>query len=48
MWQGDESNQFKETNIVYDYNGRVYYITDSGDKIELVYEGYDKSRDSQR
>lgn len=31
MWQGDESNQFKETNIVYDYNGRVYYITDSGD-----------------
>ncbi|MBU5477741.1 transposase [Eubacterium sp. MSJ-13] len=48
MWQGDETKQFKDTNIVYDYKGRVYYITDSGEEIELVYKGYDKSRDSQR
>ena len=48
MWQGDETKQFKDTNIVYDYKGRVYYITDSGEKIELIYKGNDKSRDSQR
>ena len=48
MWQGDETKQFKDTNIVYDYKGRVYYIIDSGEKIELIYKGYDKSRDSQR
>jgi len=48
MWQGDETKQFKDTNIVYDYKGKVYYITDSGKEIELVYKGYDKSRDSQR
>lgn len=48
MWQGDETKQFKDTNIVYDYKGSVYYITDSGEKIELIYKGYDKSRDSQR
>ena len=48
MWQGDETKQFKDTNIVYDYKGSVYYITDSGEKIELIYKGYDKSRNSQR
>ncbi|UYJ40557.1 MAG: transposase [Lachnospiraceae bacterium] len=48
MWHGNETKQFKDTNIVYDYKGRVYYITDSGEEIELVYKGYDKSRDSQR
>ena len=48
MWQGDETKQFKDTNIVYNYKGKVYYITDSGKEIELLYKGYDKSRDSQR
>ena len=36
------------TNIVYNYKGKVYYITDSGKEIELLYKSYDKSRDSQR
>ena len=48
MWKGDETKQFKDTKIVYDYKGIVYYIKDSGEKIELVYKGYDKSRDSHR
>lgn len=48
MWQWDETKQFKDTNIVYNYKGKVYYITDSGKEIELLYKGYDKSRDSQR
>ena len=48
MCQGDETKQFKDTNIVYNYKGKVYYITDSGKEIELLYKGYDKSRDSQR
>ena len=45
MWKGDETKQFKDTNIVYNYKGKVYYITDSGKEIELLYKGYDKSRD---
>ena len=48
MWQGDETKQFKDTNIVYNYKGKVYYITDSGKEIELLYKGYDKSRVSLR
>ena len=48
MCQGDETKQFKDMNIVYNYKGKVYYITDSGKEIELLYKGYDKSRDSQR
>ena len=46
--KGYETKQFKDTNIVYNYKGKVYYITDSGKEIELLYKGYDKSRDSQR
>ena len=48
MWKGDETKQFKDTNIVYNYKGKVYYITDSGKEIELLYKGYDKSRVSLR
>ena len=48
MWKGEETRQFKDTNIVYNYKGEVYYITDSGEEIKLIYKGYDKSRNSQR
>ena len=24
MWQGDETKQFKDTNIVYNYKGKAY------------------------
>lgn len=47
-WQGDETRQFKDTDLVYSYNGKVYFVTETGEKMELLYRGYDKSRDCNR
>lgn len=33
---------------MYRYNGKVYYVTEDRETIELVYKGYDKSCDSLR
>lgn len=38
----------KNTDLVYSYNGKVYFVNEDGDKIELLYRGYDKSRDCNR
>lgn len=48
MWQGDETKQFKETDLVYSFNGKVYFVDEKGNPIELIYKGYDKSRNSSR
>ena len=49
LWKGEETRQFKNTDIVYNYKGKVYYISENtGETIELEYRGYDKSRDCQR
>ncbi len=48
MWQGDETKQFKDTDLVYSYNGKVYFVDEKGKATELIYKGYDKSRDSSR
>ena len=49
LWKGEETRQFKNTDIVYNYKGEVYYISEAtGETIELEYRGYDKSRDCQR
>lgn len=49
LWKGEETRQFKNTDIVYNYKGKVYYIVEAtGETIELEYRGYDKSRDCQR
>ena len=34
--------------MIYNYCGKVYYVSETGEPIELVYRGYDKSRDSHR
>lgn len=47
-WQGDKTKQFKNTDLVYTYNGKVYFVNEYGEKIELLYRGYDKSRDCNR
>ena len=47
-WQGEETKQFKDTDLIYNYCGKVYYVSETGEPIELVYRGYDKSRDSHR
>lgn len=48
MWQGDEMKQFKDTDLVYSFNGKVYFVDERGTPIELLYKGYDKSRNSSR
>ncbi len=48
MWEGDETKQFKDTDLVYSFNGKVYFIDERGTPIELLYKGYDKSRNSSR
>ena len=47
-WQGEETRQFLETDLIYDYKGKVSFVPERGDPIELLYRGYDKSRDCQR
>ena len=45
---GEETHQYRETNLVYNYKGTVWYIEEDGSRTELLYRGYDKSTDSLR
>jgi len=45
---GEETKQYKDTDIVYTYDGKVYYVNDDVKQIKLRYLGYDKSSDSLR
>lgn len=45
---GEEIHQYKDSNLVYDYKGTVWYVEEDGKKTELMYKGYDKSTDSLR
>lgn len=44
----EETHQYKDTNLVYNYRGTVWYVEEDGTKTEPVYKGYDKSTDSLR
>lgn len=45
---GEKTKQYKDTNLTYTFNGRVFYTNEVGKEIELMYKGYDKSSDSAR
>lgn len=45
---GEETHQYKNTKLVYNYKGTVWYEEESGEKTKLSYKGYDKSTDSLR
>ncbi len=47
MWT-EETRQYKNTDIVYTYNGIVGMIDDNGEYSELKYVGYDKTRETLR
>lgn len=48
-WRGGEkTKQYKNTNLTYTFNGKVFYTNEAGKEIELMYKGYDKSNDSAR
>ena len=38
---GEATKQYKNTDIVYDYQGNVYFVDDSGKQHRMLYEGYD-------
>lgn len=45
---GEETHQYKDTQLVYNYEGTVWYVGENGEKTELLYRGYDKGTDSLR
>ena len=45
MWKDKEqTKQYKDTNMVYDYKGNVYFIDDNAIQHKMKYEGYDKQK----
>ena len=45
MWKdGEATKQYKDTNMVYDYQGNVYYVDELGKQHKMNYEGYDKQK----
>jgi len=45
MWkESEETKQYKNTNIVYNYKGDVYYVDDNCEKHKMKYMGYDKQK----
>ena len=48
QWKEDETRQHLDTDLIDNQSGQVWYVTDNGKAIELVYKGYDKSSDSLR
>jgi hypothetical protein len=45
---GEKTKQYKNTDIVYDYAGQVYYVDETGEKHKMLYRGYDASRNCLR
>lgn len=45
---GEETHQYRNTDLVYNYKGDVWYVDKKGEKIQMSYKGYDKSTDSLR
>lgn len=49
QWKdGEKTKQYKDTDIVYTYDGDVFYIDEKGEKIPMKYLGYDKVKDKLR
>lgn len=48
QWKGDKTKQYKDTDIVYTYDGKVSIVEDNGEMIPLKYLGYDKVKNTLR
>jgi hypothetical protein len=45
---GEETKQYKDTDIIYTYDGKVSIINDNGENVPLKYLGYDKVKNTLR
>jgi len=41
---GEVTRQYKDTDIVYDYQGNVFFVDDRGKQHRMIYEGYDAQK----
>jgi hypothetical protein len=41
---GEPTKQYKDTSMVYDYRGTVYYVDEQNKQHKMKYEGYDKQK----
>lgn len=49
QWKDKEkTKQYKNTNIVYTYDGKVFYTEDNGELTPMRYLGYDKAKNKLR
>lgn len=47
-WKDEQTKQYKDTNIVYTYDGKVIMVNDKGEMEPLKYLGYDKIKNTLR
>jgi hypothetical protein len=44
-WKDSEATkQYKDTDIVYNYKGEVFYVEQDGKQVKMAYEGYDRQK----
>lgn len=41
---GEPTKQYKNTDIVYDYQGNVFFVEEGGKQVRMRYKGYDKTK----
>lgn len=46
QWKDEETRQYKDTSLVYNYKGDVFYYVDAHQRIELRFAGYETRTDS--
>jgi len=44
MWRNETTKQYKDTNIVYNAYGEVFYIDEKNEQNKMKYKGYDKQK----
>lgn len=45
---GEKTKQYRNTDLTYSYDGKVYWTDERGKEIKLSYAGYDKQTESLR
>lgn len=47
-WKDESTKQYKDTDLIYTYNGKVSIVEENGEVIPLKYLGYDKVKNTLR